>query len=101
MLTYWYWPRLVDGMVQHGRVAAGWLGIGRQIPHAGAGWRWKLRPGRLQSHLQPAALGRRAHLPPCTPLPGSNTANNRGEAWLLLPQLWAGGGDYCSIWKKK
>ena len=61
MLTYWYWPRLVDGMVQHGRVAAGWLGIGRQIPHAGAGWRWKLRPGRLQSHLQPAALG-----PPCS-----------------------------------
>ena len=55
MLTYWYWPWLVADGAAWLSVAAGWLGIGRQIPHAGAGWRWKMRPGRLQSHLQPAA----------------------------------------------
>ena len=101
MLTYWYWPRLVDGMVQHGRVwrRAGWALVAR-FPMPALDGDGSCVPGVSSLIFSPQPWARRAHLPPCTPLPATNTANNRGEAWLLLPQLWAGGGDYCSIWKQ-
>ena len=70
-------------MVQHGRVwrRAGWVLVAR-FPMLALDGDGRCVPGVSSSarSTQP----RRAHLPPCTPLPDTTSANNRGEAWLLL-----------------
>ena len=51
-------------------------------------WRWmEMEDASRASPVSSPARStqpRRAHLPPCTPLPDTTSANNRGEAWLLL-----------------